>query len=830
MKLDTPLSQVRVLNIGIGWAGRVASMLLAEQGADVIEIIRPGRRSHPADVVLDRSKRLVELNIKKSGHLEKVLDLAKSSNIIIENMRPGVVERLGVGYRQLGGDESGLVYLSLPGFAAGDPRRDDAAWEGSIAGATGVYSDLSPLGRLIGGAPVFTCIPMASAYGGILGAATASLGYFGYQNSGLGQRFEVPLADAVMSAMALLIAELDGAPEHYDFPALDRSVSKVMLPILRDVRESLSGDHISKIQEYLRANARPGFNTYKCKDGRALFVCASDHVAHTRSFLETVGVYDQLISEGMTAESPFNESKTGTNINSAHSMSEFWRDRMVQLLSSKILQKSAKEWESALRGANVPATTVQTTCEWLQDSILLDSGVTMDLEDSEFGVVRQPARYITIQGGGVCSQGVKARIKEGENIDWKGEKVLPLITSCGLKKEPLLKGVKVLDFSNIIAGPAGGRTLAEFGADVTRIDSPTPLAGPFATMWFGVDVNQGKRAIILDLKTKDGRRALSSLVAQADIVLHNFLDSSAERMGISHKQLQKINPEIISCQISAWGGTKGGKYKEDPSFDPVLQAASGIMTRYGSAEKPVLHGIASCVDYMTGFLAVTGILQALVARKRGFGGSFVRTSLAMGAQLVQFPFMLSHSSFKPGSEPSGQSSIGHGLGQQLYKLADGWAYLGCRPEDEANLASLLGASECTVDAISTVVRDVRFEKIQSQVKELRGASLTRPESLATIRSERTRDEGNRESNWMNSGSFRLKKGVHPSGYMATICEPTWIRPDRSPISDLAPAPFPGQHTREILGELKFQKGAEKEFIDKGAAREGWDVLKHYLPL
>ena len=60
----------------------------------------------------------------------------------------------------------------------------------------------------------------------------------------------------------------------------------------RRVRESLSGDHISKIQEYLRANARPGFNTYKCKDGRALFVCASDHVAHTRSFLETVGVYD----------------------------------------------------------------------------------------------------------------------------------------------------------------------------------------------------------------------------------------------------------------------------------------------------------------------------------------------------------------------------------------------------------------------------------------------------------------------------------------------------------------------------------------------------------
>ena len=119
---------------------------------------------------------------------------------------------------------------------------------------------------------------------------------------------------------------------------------------------------------------------------------------------------------------------------------------------------------------------------------------------------------------------------------------------------------------------------------------------------------------------------------------------------------------------------------------------------------------------------------------------------------------------------------------------------------------MLGASECTVKAISYLVQHVIFEKLQSQLKELKGASLTRPESLATIRAQRTRDEGDRESNWMNSGSFRLKKGAHPSGYMATLCEPTWIRPDRSPISDLAPAPFPGQHTREILGELKFQLG------------------------
>ena len=109
----------------------------------------------------------------------------------------------------------------------------------------------------------------------------------------------------------------------------------------------------------------------------------------------------------------------------------------------------------------------------------------------------------------------------------------------------MLTGVRVLDLSNVVAGPAAGRTLAEHGADVIRIDPPSPQAGPRNTMWFGVDVNQGKRAIILDLKTSAGRDALAKLVRDSDVVLHNFLDRSARSIGIAHDQLAAINPEII---------------------------------------------------------------------------------------------------------------------------------------------------------------------------------------------------------------------------------------------------------------------------------------------
>ena len=93
--------------------------------------------------------------------------------------------------------------------------------------------------------------------------------------------------------------------------------------------------------------------------------------------------------------------------------------------------------------------------------------------------------------------------------------------------------------------------------------------------------------------------------------------------------------------------------------DPVLQAATGITARYGTPEAPVMHGVASCVDYISGFCAALGVAQALVARKEGRGGSLVRTSLAMGAQLVQFPFVVDAA--RDGAEVGGQQvrEVGH---------------------------------------------------------------------------------------------------------------------------------------------------------------------------
>lgn len=826
---STPMANIRVLNLGTQWPGRLAAMMLADQGADVVEIVRPGREKHTVDPLLDRGKRLWEADLKDDDTLQQCRNLATGADIVLENMRPGAAAALGLDYGSLDGAHHGLIYVSMPGFAEGDPRRDTAAWEGVIDASTGVYTNISPLGPLLGGDPVYSAIPMASAYGGVLAALAASLGLYGRQQTGRGQSFEVPLADAVMSAMALLICKIEGQPSRYNFPTIDNAVLDLVMPTLRDLRGHMSDDHVAQIAEFVRGHANPTINFYDCADGRVLFVCAPDHVYQNRAFLQVLGVYDRVIAEGMVSETPYKESDAGNNINKGATLTPAWRVRLIELISAAALTKPAKEWEALMRDANVPASMVQTTSEWLADPVHFEAGVTTDIEDPERGTVRQTGRYLSILGDGITSPDLKAGETVRGTVDWKAPAIERPATQSPLSGG-LLDGIKVLDFSNIVAGPAAGRTLAEHGADVVRIDPPAPQAGPFATMWFGVDVNQGKRAIVLDLKSKNGKATLERLVKQSDVVLHNFLDRSAISLGISHDQLKAINPEIISCQISAWAGSAKGAYDDDPSFDPVLQSATGIMARYGGSEKrPVMHAIASCVDYITGYSAALGITQALMARAQGKGGAYVKTSLAMAAQLVQFPHMVSFKGAGPGKEPAGQGARGENAEQHLYELVDGWTFIGCRHGDGAKLAKALGAKEATVEAIAAAVKPLRMTDVGQRLAVVPGAGVAPVKSLAEIREDRTVEGTERMSNWMSSGSFRLFRGPHPSGHTTTLPMPTWIRPESSEVRHLQGAPLPGAHTVEVLAEAGHSEEQIDGLVTSGTAHHGWRVLPRYLP-
>ena len=581
-----PLEAVRVLNLGTRWPGRVAAMLLADQGADVVEIVRPGRASHTVDPLLDRGKRLIELDLEDEAARRACHARAAESDIVLENMRPGAAAALGLDQRSLDVERRGIVHVSLPGFAEGDPKRDIPAWEGVIDASVGVYTNISPLGALLG-TPVYSAVPMASAYGGVLGSLAASLGLYQRQRTGRGQHIEVPLADCVMAAMALLTCRIEGQPSRYNFPTIDNAVLDLLFPALRDLRGRLTDDHVAEIEEYVRGHANPTINFYECADGRILFVCAPDHVYQNRAFLQVLGVYDQVIAEGMVSETPYVEHDAGNNVNKGASLTPRWRNRLIELIAKAAKTRPAKEWEAQMRRARVPVSMVQTSAEWLADPALLEGGVTADLDDPVRGKVRLPGRFLTIENPAVRSLGATGGSGRRERFRLAGPHRWN--ARCGTLRAA--QWTERREESSMESGCSISRTSSpaprrdgpspSTGRTSSASIPPAPQAGPFATMWFGVDVNQGKRALVLDLKTEAGKAALARLVEGADVVLHNFLDRSARSIGIAHDQLAAINPDIISCQIGAWTGTRPGPYDNDPSFDPVLQAATGIMARYG---------------------------------------------------------------------------------------------------------------------------------------------------------------------------------------------------------------------------------------------------------
>ena len=197
-----------------------------------------------------------------------------------------------------------------------------------------------------------------------------------------------------------------------------------------------------------------------------------------------------------------------------------------------------------------------------------------------------------------------------------------------------IKGIKVLELAQIMAGPTCGLMLADLGADVIKIEKipggddtrrflPPDVNGEAAAFMM---MNRNKRGMTLDLKKKEGVEVFKRLVKNADVVVENYRKGTLERLGIGYEELKKINPRIILCEISGYGRT--GPYADKGGFDLIAQGMSGLMSVTGeSKDRPPMKVGAPVTDITAGILAAMGVLAALVARERTGVGQRVDTSL-----------------------------------------------------------------------------------------------------------------------------------------------------------------------------------------------------------
>ncbi len=804
---QAPLTGIRVVDFGHYIAGPLTGMLLADQGAEVIKVDRPGKPDYdtPANGVFNRGKQRVTLDLKDADDLATAVKLIRSADVVIENFRPGVMQRLGLGAEDMTALNPGLIYLSLPGFASTDERAPIRAFEGIISAAIGQYTDLQS--RRADLPPVYTPMPLGSTYGAIHGAIAVTLALYAREESGRGDVIEVSLVGAAMSAMAVIMLDVADKPARYG-PSANAN---------RQKQPSSAGSPFS--------------GTFRAGDGQWLYIIAAGHSRNSRSLVKALEVYDDLIAEGMVDVPVYENLHLTNNIPDSSHLSSEWNLKAREKIESVLASEPAQHWVDVLTAAGVPCTIQRTAQEWLHKSETEEAALTVVVDDPEYGPMRQLGVQTWLsKTPDECAIPRPSRPFVGDvEPKLNGD----IAASAG---KPILEGIRVLDLSNVLAGPASARTLAEYGAEVIKIDPPEPYFGPRISSWFPLEVSPGKRSVILNLKDEAGRAAFMKLVETADVIVHNFRPGVAQSLGIDYDAVKKCKPDIVYLNLTAFNGPRPGPWMNRPGFDPLLQGSTGIQMRYGGeGNRPVLHGWASCIDYITGYSATYGAVLALLKRRRSGvpdGGDFVATSLAQGGQLVQAPFMFACEAGRSGDEPSGQDAVGEHALHRMYRARDGWVFLGGLAQEMGKLRCVAGLEDAPdEDAGEFLEGEIRKRDVAHWVKVFNDVELAghRIDSLEDIREMFLHEVcDDLLDAWDDGRSISIVRFTdHPVGSAVDLAPPAYVRLKNAPVQLLYACPKQGAHTREILGELGYDDDCVDDLIAKGVAKE--QLHEYYLP-
>ena len=263
-----------------------------------------------------------------------------------------------------------------------------------------------------------------------------------------------------------------------------------------------------------------------------------------------------------------------------------------------------------------------------------------------------------------------------------------------------LDGVRVIDLSQVIAGPYGATLLSHTGADVVKVEPLQGEMGRHAAPLGQHGYNRGKRSLPINLQTPDGREVFRRLAATADVLVENFRPGVVERLGIDYHTLSALNPRLVYCSISAFGA--GGPYAHRPGFDPLLQAMSGTERTQGGRGNPPVFLQVAITDFVTAMLQAATVTLALFDRERSGRGVHLHLSLLRCALFINAEAFTRYAGRPTPPLPDhGQ----HGLGplDRMYRAADGWFYLYLPPDDEAGWGRL-----CAVLGLTAVASDSRF--------------------------------------------------------------------------------------------------------------------------
>jgi crotonobetainyl-CoA:carnitine CoA-transferase CaiB-like acyl-CoA transferase len=637
----TALDGVRVVDTTSSIAGAVATMFLADFGADVVKIEPPdgdALRTQPGFAMWGRNKRSVVIDLRTVSARERMDTLLGGADVWVSDDAHPPPSDLS---------NEALIRLQLPAFTDRVPWAGGRESDELLASITGVALRQASFE----GGPIDSVYPHLVTVQGIWAAAAVTAALLEREQSGLGQVVTVAGIHGVLVAAAGALT-------------FDATASAAA-----PARPGGAGGSI------------PFYRTYRCADAQWLFLAALTPVFTARAFevLGLTSLFDDPRLEGKGRAAMLKPEHAA------------W---VIETIADVFATRPREDWLQQLSGAGCPAGALLERDDWLDHPQLDAIGMRVEIDD--------PARgHVVMPGIPIQFPDAPARVRTAapalgqhdlDDIRTGGTRVRPGTTDAAssvlASTGGPLDGIRVIDLGAIIAGPFAGSLLGELGADVIKVE---PLTGDsFRGPGFGA-YNKGQRSLALDLRHPDGQQALLDLARTADVVIDNYRPGVLQRLGIGYEQLRVVNPRIITFSITGFG--EGGPLGGEAGFDPVLQAMSGMMNGQGGDDDPVFFTVP-VNDVAAAASTALGVCLALFHRERTGAGQRGWTSLAAMSALLQADALVRLAGRRP-ARRGGRDHLGSSDADRFHRVADGWVRVQGLAQDDVPADLLDELPGCT---------------------------------------------------------------------------------------------------------------------------------------
>lgn len=680
------LNTLKVLDLTSGIAGPMTTMLLGDNGADVIKIEPPGgdpARNQPelklGYHVWHRGKRSAFLDLHNADDRAILHALARGADILVESFAPGDAAKHGVDYATLAQLNPRLIVCSITGYGRDHALSKRPAIDALVQARTGLMFEQRgwPEGALnhISGLPdPFPDLDIPQDQ--VQGAPRPGPLFVASRWPSLGAFFNASLGIAA----ALRARELTGRGQW-----VETSLMQGAFAGAAGVWQRASTPEAPGFDTWI-LNSKSSKGHFQAKDGQWLH----NWVPNPRFILQASQGDSLNASPDLTVQN--DPDRFGTGPEEILVMSHY-----QPLLAEAVAKFPVKDWVEAAATAEMTMQPVRSIEQSLADPAFLEDGCVREVNDPELGTIRTVGNAFNMS----LTQGMPgaAAVKPGANTAQVKSEAAKIIAeakaaTAGKSIKAPLEGITVLDLGLAIAGPFGTQLLSDLGATVIKVN------GLFDLFWHRVHIaymaNRGKKSITLNLKDPRAMKILLDLVAKADVVQHNMRYDAAERLKIDYESLKKLNPKLIYAHSR---GFERGARAALPGNDQTGACLSGIQFEDGGMGRVGEHGevgrplwsFTSFGDTGNGFLSATAICHAIYHRDRTGEGQFVDTSI-INAALLNTSYAVAKPNGEGFARPRiGGDQVGFSAGHRIFETKAGWLCVAIQTESQWSAAlSALG--------------------------------------------------------------------------------------------------------------------------------------------